>query len=333
MRILKHLSPSALSKFYNNREEFYLRYLCPYRSPRTPQADYMAVGSGFDAFIKNQIYRDVFGDSAVKGTAFEFDRIFENQVEEHNRDKTLIVAGDIWEQYVDSGAYAHLLKDIVLSPYAPQMEWRVQAEIQGIPMLGLPDLRYITKEGIHVICDFKVNGSCSKTGASPFKGYKVAWDVRRSNTHGKCHKNYEPMQFGDVEINKKFLEEFCDYWADQLSVYAWLLGESIGSEDFVVRMEQLCMRPVKSRELPRGKFATHMSRVSELFQLELFGMYQTAWHTVQSGHIFHDLTKEESDEKVEILDGMAQAKMGMFPALSNCQNQAPRFYQSKGNAV
>src|SRR5690606_14516708 len=110
-----------------------------------------------DAFVKNQIYRDIFGETAVLGTDFEFQTIFEKQVEAHVRDETLTIAQDIWEQYVSSGAYAHLLKDIALSPYAPQMEWTVKAEVGGVPLSGKPDLRYITQGGVHVICDFKVN--------------------------------------------------------------------------------------------------------------------------------------------------------------------------------
>lgn len=332
MRIPKYLSPSSLTKFYNNRVEFYLQYLCEHRNAKPLQLDYMAAGSGFDAFIKNKIYRDVYGESAVKGTDFEFDTIFEKQVEAHIRTTTLALSGDIWNQYVASGAYQCLLDDILASPFAPQMEFRIESEVQGIPLLGLPDLRYVTPEGIHVICDFKVCGACSKTGASPHQGFRVAWDAHNSKKHGKPHEKYIPMQLKDVEINATYLETVCDYWADQLATYAWLLDEPVGGEGFVVRMEELCMRRSKTHPEPRGRFATHMNRVSELYQLQLFNLYQTAWAAIESGHIFTDLTREASDEKMEMLDARAQTPKSLFPALHRDDASPPRFFQSKSKS-
>jgi len=329
MRQPKYLSPSSISKFYSNREQFYLQYLCEHRNPRPPQVDYMAVGSGFDAFVKHQIFVDVHGPEAVKGTEFEFSTIFENQVEAHIRTKAMKIGTDVWNQYVSSGAYGNLRDDIVACPLPPKMEWRLESEIHGVPMLGLPDLRYVTKGGVHVICDFKVNGSCSKSGASPFQGYKVCWDDYSSMTCGKAHKKYEPMALGDVEINKVFLETFCTYWADQLATYAWLLEEEVGSESFVIRMEQLCMRRVKTRGLPRGKFATHMNRVSKEYQIELLGHYQSAWETITSGHIFSDLPREQSDARCRALDSKAKTPKKLFPSLHQSANDVPRFFQPK----
>jgi hypothetical protein len=325
MRNPKYLSPSSLGKYEQNRREFYEKYLCDIRKSRTPQMDFMAVGSALDAFTKHQIHRDVFGEEATKGTMYERDTIFEAQVEEHVRDVARERGEDLFAQYNESGAYGALLGDIVRSPYAPEMEFTVQGEVEGVPLLGKPDLRYITKGGVHVICDWKVNGSTSKTGASPFKGYQIARDVHNSNTNGKAHKGYVAVPHKDVEVQDIYLEDKCDYWADQLAIYSWLLGEPVGSEDFVVRMEQIACRPVKTRDLPRAKFATHMNRISASYQQELLTRITTCWATIQDGHIFTDMNRKESDELCELLDGKAAMPVGLHPALASYQQEGNRF--------
>ena len=200
-----------------------------------------------------------------------------------------------------------------------------QSEIGGVTLLGKPDLRYITKEGVHVICDWKVNGSTSKYGASPFKGYAICRDFYESNTHGKCHKGFSPVVYKDVIHDLTNLEIRCDYWADQLAIYSWLLGEKVGSEDYVVRMEQIACRPVKTRDLPRAKFATHMNKIGECYQNEVMARAAECWATIQSGHIFTDLDRADSDERCELLDGQAAIPVGLHPVLDKYKNEEVRF--------
>jgi len=338
MRTPKYLSPSALSKWEENRQIFYLWYLCDFRNPRPPQKDYMAVGSGLDAFVKSAIHEAIFGSGVTKGSAYEFETIFESQVEAHIRDSTLKLAQDLWYQYVESGAYAALLADVQASPLEPQMEFKVEGTIEGVPLLGKPDLRYITKEGVHVIADWKVNGSTSRIGASPMQGYKICKDYG-SRTHNKpfrarrlktdpadkVYKDYTPLQVKDVEINTYYLEEFVPYWADQLGIYAWLLGEKVGSEDYVVRMEQVACRPVKTRELPRAKFACHMARISKEYQGKILARVQECWETIQSGHIFTDRDREDSDSLCELLDAQAETPKDLHAGFSNCAETFTRY--------
>lgn len=325
MRTPEYISPSSLSKFESDRRTFYTRYLCDIRSERPPQFDFMAVGSAFDGFTKNAIHVAIFGEQATKGTPYERDTIFEAQVEPHVRDVARERGEDLFAQYVECGAFPSLLGDIEKSPFAPEMEFTVQDDVSDVPLLGKPDLRYITKAGVHVICDWKVNGSTSKTGASPFKGYQVARDIWGSNTNGKAHKIYRGDAYKDVMVQDLWLEEKCDYWADQLAIYAWLLGEPVGGENFVVRMEQIACRPVKTRDLPRAKFATHMNRISEGYQQALLARVKMCWSTILSGHIFDDLSREESDDQCELLDGKASTPIGLHPALAGCMTESARW--------
>lgn len=316
MRTPKYISPSSLSKWEESRQTFYMWYLCDFRTPRPPQKDFMAVGSGLDAFVKSAIHEAIYGKEATKGSPYEFDAIFETQVEAHVRDQTILLAGDLFEQYVESGAYASLLADIQKSPIPPQMEFEVKGEVGGVPLLGKPDLRYVTQECVNVVTDWKVNGSTSTIGASPQQGYKICKDYG-SRTNNKAHKKYVPMEYKGVEINEKFLEEFVPYWADQLGIYSWLLGEPVGSEDYVVRIEQVACRPIKERDLPRAKFACHMARISKEHQEKLLKRIQECWETINSGHIFTDLTLEESAKLCEVLDLQAQMPKDSYPALGS----------------
>lgn len=325
MRSYTHISPSALAKWESDRETFYMQYLCETRTARMPQENFMASGSAFDAFVKSSIHKAIHGEAANKGSQFDFQNIFESQVEPHIRDEILPLADDLFQQYVHSGAYGALLGEIQRSPYAPQMEFTVKGEIDGIPLLGKPDLRYVTKDHVHVICDWKVNGSCSKYGASPTPGYKICRDSYGSNTHNKKHKKYEPQQFKSLEINKRYLNEFSTDWADQLAIYSWLLGEPVGSEDFVIQMEQVACRPVQHRDFPRAKFATHMSRIDDIYQNSIMQRLRACWESIQSGHIFTDLSREESDERCEILDQKAQTPKSLHPVLAGYSDERTRF--------
>lgn len=284
----------------------------------------MAMGSGFDARVKSSIHTAIFGEAETKGSEYEFGSIFEKQVEPHVRDLVLSRSQDLFDQYVECGAYGELLGDIVKSPYAPEMEFEVKGTIEGVPLLGKPDLKYITESHLHIISDWKVNGSMSQTGASPVQGYKRCLDYG-SKTNGKPHKKYRPFALKGVEINEAYLEEFDPDWADQLAIYAWLLGEPVGSEEFVIRMEQVACRPVKSRDLPRAKFATHMSRISKAHQEKLLARIKMCWETITSGHIFTDLSREESDAMCEMLDGKAATPVGLNPALDRYRTTSVRF--------
>ena len=80
MREVKHLSPSSLSLFYKNREEFYIKYLSEERLQRDPQQQPMAAGSAVDAFIKSYLHNAIFGNYG-KNNEYELKTIFDAQVE------------------------------------------------------------------------------------------------------------------------------------------------------------------------------------------------------------------------------------------------------------
>lgn len=312
MRKPTALSPSALARFEDRREEFYRIYCSPVKTPRNPQVNYMAVGSAVDAYVKSSIHSAVYGDASTKGTPFEFQTLFEKQVEPHIRDDVLETSTILWEIYQKTGAYGNLLTDILSSPYAPEMEFKVSTEINGVPIMGYPDLRYVTKELVHVICDWKVNGSYSRHGVSPVPGYKVCLSLSKDGkVKEEVHKKYSEKVFRDVTISSNCLSDFSPDWATQLTMYAWCLGEVPGSEDYVIRMEQFACRPNKKDGGLNVKVATHMGQISGRFQMDVTRRLVECWRCIEIGHIFTDMTLEESLEHCELVDQRLRTPVGI----------------------
>src|SRR6266404_6874123 len=82
---MEYLSPSSIGLFFSDLKEFYMHYLCPEKPPRDPQTAAMACGSAFDAYVKSYLYENLIG----KDPKFEFDTIFQAQVEAQHRDYVL----------------------------------------------------------------------------------------------------------------------------------------------------------------------------------------------------------------------------------------------------
>lgn len=308
MRIPSYLSPSSLALWESDREAYFLKHLSENRPPRIPQADYMSIGSAFDAYVKSALHHACFG----KGTdpKFEFDAIFTEQVEEQNRDWALKAGKFAFDAYRETNSYDELLSDLQRSQFAPQFEFRLDGVVSSVPLMGKPDCRYIHENGAHIILDWKVNGFCSKYGASPYKGFRMirdGWVGKRSRGCNQPHKMYKPMQHHGIEIGSHYLEETCEDWADQLSIYGWMLGERVGDEDVVVCIDQLACKPNEG-SFPWVRVANHRCRISQPWQDSLKQRLVNCWKTINSGFIFDNiLSREESDERCEVLDMKASA--------------------------
>lgn len=330
MRKIKAISPSSLATWEYNREEYYLKYLAEDRPARPPQEIYMAAGSSFDAFVKSEIHLQVFGPGQNRGSQYEFQTIFESQVEPQCRDEALKMGEFLFKRYVHSGAMKSLMDDINASPYAPQMEFQIEKEVNGVPLLGKPDLRYITPMGVHVIADWKVNGAYSTWGVSPVQGFKCSrsYDRKTSSWKTESHKKYFPKQHGDIEVNINCLSDFSPDWATQLTMYAWCLGEEPGDENFVVRMEQFACRPggIRSDGELQTKIVTHMSNICGRFQMNVMQRLLEMWSALERGHIFTDMTLEQSIENCEMVEKKAALPLGLHPALNfSLTEKGPRF--------
>lgn len=307
MRQMKYLSPTSISLFYHDREKFYTTYLCETRTARDPQTEPMAVGSAFDARVKSWLVERLVG----KRPEFEFDTIFNAQVEAHNRDAAIIAGEEVFQIYSKYGALADLLIDLEGCIGKPRFESSIEAPLSSslavgdVPLLGKPDIYFITKKGARVIFDWKVNGYYSNANVTPKAGY-VRQRTGNPKTNGTSHSKAMPMDLNGIRISA--LHPLCSVdpgWAQQLSIYAWLLGEAIGAQ-FIVAIDQIAVGrdSFRNREF---RIAQHRSTVTEKFQNEIFLRAHSAWYIIQSGHIFDTMSRAESDNRCRMLDEMASA--------------------------
>ena len=305
MRMPKYLSPTSLKMFYGDRDGFYIQYLCETRTPRPPQTAPMAVGSAFDAYVKSYLVENLVG----KKPEFEFYTIFESQVEAHNRDAALKEGKDVFDAYQKQGALADIMLDLEGCVGTPRFETALEGHVtavsvalEGVPLLGKPDIFFITKKGARVIFDWKVNGYHSNYAVSPKPGYIRLRSMDKNN--GQSHAKAMVMAHEGMKISVTHPLDTVEVdWAAQLSIYAWLLGEEVGSK-FIVAIDQIaCAKDAIGQRSFR--IAQHRSLVTEKFQRELFQKAHDAWYAIQSGHIFDELTRAESDARCKTLDEMA----------------------------
>lgn len=291
MRLPEYLSPTSVKLFYDNVEDFYIRYLSDNKKPREPQTQPMSIGSSFDAYVKSYLHTRLFGKGA--DPAYELRTLFESQVQEHNRDWAWEHGRLVFEGYKKAGCLADLLLELGDAIGPPRFEFDVRGEIEGVPLLGKPDVFFINKQGARVIYDWKVNGYCSKSLKSPMKGYTKMRDGHVTKTHKDCFI----CNINGVDINiSMFLEDGDEGWASQLSIYGWLLGEPVGSEQLITGIDQICGPETRLR------FATHRLRVSPDYQYALLANVVNVWDTILSGHIFKEMSEEDSAARCAVLD-------------------------------
>lgn len=284
---MKHLSPTAIRLWRENKEEFFLKYISGIQLPKIPQNQAMAAGAAFDAYVKAEIIKCLF--------ARVWDG-FEIQVEPQNRDYGRQAGSELLDSYKRSGAFGDLMLDLRDAVGEPRFEFELRTQINGIDFFCKPDVYFVTRDGAHIILDFKVNGFVSGRG-SPAPGYikcRDGWDhalIKASKSHGSAHPSAQVMRVNGIMINGARMGISLD-WDMQTTIYAWCVGEPIGG-DFIVAIEQLVGNPTRC--------ASHRARIARDFQLALWTEIKEIWEITNSDWVFRDLTKAESKEKCELL--------------------------------
>ncbi len=208
---------------------------------------------------------------------------------------------------------------LLASREEPRFEFTVKGIIgDRVPFLGKPDCRFVHQCGVHVILDWKVKGYCSKYGASPSKNYMLCRDGydavklgvgatkknpegKQSASHGKAHKNFEPYDHHGMTIHAGSMEYSNPEYADQLSIYGWLLGEKPGDENVVVCIDEIVSKYMGEGAKPLLRVAQHRARVQRDHQMQLLDRATACWDAITSGHIFTDLSREDCDSRCEVL--------------------------------
>lgn len=302
------MSPSSLAIWKKDPEAYYLQYLSDHRPPRDPQTAPMAVGSAFDAYVKSDLYKKLINDGNPK---YEFDTLFEMQVEPQNRTTARRDGRVVFDAYIKHGGQAELMLEMQDALTQPRFEIDVESVLEydgkQVSLLGKPDVFFVNKAGAHCIFDFKVNGYYSSWKTSPKKGYVRLLPGRRQ------HKDCFVRDHHGVQINQfQSLEELDVTWAAQLSIYAWLCGCKIGS-DWIAGIEQLVCCP-DDLGVPDISVAQHRMLCSRDFQQRLAREACEVWEIVNSDHIFRNLPKDASQARCAALDLRSASIAGMSDA-------------------
>lgn len=302
-----------MSHYERDLDEFYLKYLSETRPPRQPQTGPMCVGSAFDAYVKSDLHEKLYGKGA--DPVYELTALFEDQVEKPNRDFAWAAGAHCFEAYKMTGAHDELLSLLLKSVEDPTFECKLTGEIGGAPFLGKPDCRFVLDFGegrISIVLDWKVRGFCGKSATSPTKGFALCRDgysaKKSSRSHMKSHKMYMEYDFRGMKINRDYMENCSQAYADQCSLYGWLLGETIGSPESIIWIDELVSKPtgdVLKGEYPLMRISNFWSRVKPDYQQQLERRVTACWEAVTSGHIFTEMTREDNDAHIVFLDEIA----------------------------
>lgn len=337
MREPKYLSPSSMSKWAEDPNAYYKKYLSDMAEEDQPQTQAMAVGSAFDAFVKSHLYEALFGSPSAAGNDARFtkDAIFEDQVDAHNRDFGRKAGEVCFAQYRMLGALDGLMVTLGRSKGPPKFEMDVRGPVsygrngivQTVPMRVKPDLHFINEHDAFVILDWKVNGYCSNSGRSPTQGFVKA---RRKGKMPWTHDDAKLGTHKGVMINvAKGLEAYDAEWARQCSVGAWVCGSPVGS-DFVAIIHQLACAPgVGTPKITVAEHAGHVSPAyQELIHEEAVKMWTAitqkfhgpgCWKDVEDTdaryyltcecpkHVFRRMPMEDSIKNCQLLDRRQEA--------------------------
>jgi hypothetical protein len=283
MREVKYLSPTAIMLYQKDPEAFYLQYCATNRPPKEPQNRAMAIGAAFDAYVKSFLTQNLFG----RDKGFDLFKIFEDQVEPHNRDWAWSNGNWAFQQYLESGALADLMFELQGADSEPKFEMTIESRVaheacmSDVCLLGKPDIHYRLRDGeVRVVHDWKVNGYMSQKTTSPKKGYVQLYD--KGERRG-FHKEVSLGRVAGLDVNISHpLETVDKSWATQTAIYSWILGAGIG-EKFLIGIHQLCCRG--GGEFPIIRVAAHRNYVGREFQEKTWAVIVDLWQKVKEGKV------------------------------------------------
>jgi len=290
---MDRLSYSGFNSFWNYPQEFALRYLMPVPVPRTKTTKPMCIGTGFDAWVKFHLNKDL--DLGLDHLTYELQT---TNIPDDLRIWTEQEGHGLFKLYKEQGAYGDLLT-LLEGADAVIMEEHFErlldlGEGRSIKLHGYPDLVFLKWDRWFVI-DWKVNGFCSKWGVSPAPGF---WRSRPSDKH---HKTYSKGMVGDFEFNDaKCFSNWHKDWPTQLLFYHWMVNQK-PLDRLYVGVEQLACSPKGIRSV------SHRGALSPHFELEVKEKLIKFLTAIEKDHIFTDLTLEQSQEKMQELTSMAEA--------------------------
>ncbi len=306
--IPSHYSPSSCSKFYQDREEYFLQYLAKTRAPRMKSTPAMNIGNVYDSLVTHAIAVMFYGLEDVRTqTEFSMETLMEACHEDHlDMDEQLAIATDMFNQFKATGAFASLCADLrKADPGSIKMQQKCYYnDPAGFTLFGYMDLSF-TIGDVQIIRDFKVNGRFSKAGAALIKGYQEAYplDVKRVKyPHKDCFMTTHKC---GLRFSLGCASKAIPQYARQLATYGWSLnGNKAPVENLLLGIDQVSCKMGGTR-VPEIMFGKTSHFIKPDAQMQLLNEYRAMHETIISGHLFDSLTREESDAKCVELNNLA----------------------------
>lgn len=173
------ISSSRLKCWRDNREEYFLRYVC---NVRTQQTWPMAVGTVFDKLVKEELARVVKGVTLGKGYCGE---LSSRWVGDPVKMKELLTVGQrLLREYLAMGGLQdglRLVKGVggAVGAYKVAVDADLIGDVQGVAICGKPD--WIVQGEELAVLDWKV----SVDGESPRQGWN-AYSLKPLMAHAKA---------------------------------------------------------------------------------------------------------------------------------------------------
>ena len=255
---MNYFSSSSFTQFKERPIEFYIQRLGPkdLALPYEPQGLAQAMGIGFDEAVKAEIMgRDLDWSS----------------VEIAEKDQVIADSLGLLKAYKECGALDRVL---ALGPVGDEVKVEGFAPGSDVPLLGYVDLvvqpDYLCAHAL----DWKVyGGGTPATARSPNKGY-----LRRYLADG-------PVLGKKAEhaLARSYFEELSPKWAQQLSMYAWMLNPEDGARGIIRERPGAIEQVTFSRGVVT--FTQYRAWISKEFQVNLRDELVAAWETVQQERV------------------------------------------------
>lgn len=258
LRQPEYLSPSGYSTFNSCNHKYFLRYMSGIQFPRSPQGGPAGVGSAFDSMVKAELATILgLGDDPK----FNILNLLKDTVEPHN-EVHIPFANRLFETYKTSGRFDSLVRDGIRSIDLDKKGVLTDDEGHSVPYYVRPDLL----DAQYRVCELKVRGALSNSGASPTPGFRNGW--RSTGKLDYPHERY-----------KDNFDLLHPEWAGQLLLYTWSSQGLILDRPIAIRVEECSVRGNTIT------FTTIESQISVDFAKQFWKDYYTAWDDICNGRI------------------------------------------------
>lgn len=277
---LSYLSPTSFMLWRENPVKFWMNYLAPpeLKMPRSPQTPPMAVGNVFDVHVKYHLAQatgqQLPGDMLEKTT----DKRFLGRVSPIREDQLVLWEGlRAYHMYRSSPAMRLMLEGVTSVEVPMEGTRAIDVEdgkggFDRVPIWGKPDAE-LWRRGRRTIMDWKVQGAFNINRPNPEAGhnYQFVQRIKDGEAHwadlGPSHRAIEP------------LELLSERWAIQCAMYAWMLGEAVGTE-FGVEIHKVVLYSQTEVEV-----LVWRNQVGRDFQRRIAQELRLCWEKVVKGEV------------------------------------------------